>query len=121
MASALCVQFRPQRQPLFALGKRWQIYHKEWFVGLRSFPSRIAQRQQGRPCFAVSLEEDEEQTQEERRRGKRSATHQIVLHQKKSLQKLPALALLSRLCGELARSFTGSIRFKQESPLSCQI
>ena len=44
------------------------------FASLRSVPNRIALRQQGRPCFSFSFEEDEEQTQEGRRREKISAT-----------------------------------------------
>jgi hypothetical protein len=32
MATALYVQFRPQRQPLLALGARWWLFHKGLFV-----------------------------------------------------------------------------------------
>ena len=74
LETALCVQFCPQQQPLLAPGARWRLFDVVWFVSLRSVSNRIAQEQQSRPCFAVSLEEDEEQTQEGRRRGKLSAT-----------------------------------------------
>jgi hypothetical protein len=68
--TALCVQFRPKRRPLRAPGSRWWLFHKALFVKLRSVPSRIAQGQQGRPCFAFLFQEDEERIQEGRRRGK---------------------------------------------------
>jgi hypothetical protein len=74
MATALYVQFRLQRQHLLTLGARWRLFHKTLFVSPRSAPNRIAQGQKGRPCFPFSFEEDEEQTQEGRRRDKICAT-----------------------------------------------
>jgi hypothetical protein len=64
MATALCVQFSPQLAP-FRPRRSWDLLHIPWFVSLRSVSNRIAQGQQGRPIFAFSFEEDEEQTQEE--------------------------------------------------------
>jgi hypothetical protein len=70
MATALYVQFDPQRQPLLASGARGRQFHVSRFVRLRSVPNRIAQGQQGRTCFAFPSEEDGNQTQEGTRRGK---------------------------------------------------
>jgi hypothetical protein len=74
MAAALCTQFRPQWQPLLALGAQLRLFHDFLFASLRSVSNRMTQGQQGCPIFAFSLEEDEDQTQQGGRHEKLSAT-----------------------------------------------
>jgi hypothetical protein len=95
MATALYVQFDPQRQPLLASGARGRMFHVSRFVRLRSVPNRIAQGQRGRTCFAFPSEEDGNQTQEGTRRGKPQCS---------PLTPPILFALLPRFCGVLARS-----------------
>jgi hypothetical protein len=105
MATALYVQFRPERQPLFALDAQSRLCHKALFVSLRSVPKfPTASHKDNKAVPAVRSRS--KKTKNRRKKGddarKSVRLPCIVLHQYTLLQDFP-LALLSRFCGMLAR------------------
>jgi hypothetical protein len=109
MATALYVQFHPQRQLLLALGALWRLFHKALFVSLRSAPNRKASEvlpaTTTRPSllFVLVRRRRRKDARRETTRETRCDSLELCFINMQFSKKSP-LALLPHFCAMLARS-----------------